>query len=62
MRLGEGVGQNKKIARARAAQDALNRAATVPELKQLTEKVEAYLAEKKDQKEAEEAEKVQSTK
>ncbi|KAB2573587.1 Ribonuclease III [Lasiodiplodia theobromae] len=56
LRLGEGVGQNKKIARARAAQDALDRISAVPELREHTEKVEAYLAERKAKKEAEEAE------
>ncbi|KAL1645541.1 hypothetical protein SLS58_003852 [Diplodia intermedia] len=51
LKLGEGVGQSKKVARARAARDALDRRETVPELRELARGVEAYLAGKRAKRE-----------
>ncbi|OJD39090.1 nucleolar rnase [Diplodia corticola] len=60
LRLGEGVGQSKKVARARAAQDALDRREREVEVKELAEQVERYLLERKKKREAEEAEKAEN--
>ncbi|KAL1614564.1 hypothetical protein SLS54_009625 [Diplodia seriata] len=57
IKLGEGVGQSKKVARARAARDALGRRETVPEVRELAGRVEAYLAGKRARREEAEAEK-----
>ncbi|KAL0262328.1 hypothetical protein SLS55_003774 [Diplodia seriata] len=57
LKLGEGVGQSKKVARARAARDALGRRETVPEVRELAGRVEAYLAGKRAKREEAEAEK-----
>ncbi|KAH7051329.1 ribonuclease III domain-containing protein [Macrophomina phaseolina] len=56
LELGVGEGQSKKIARARAAKNALARAKTDPALKKLTEKTEKFLAGRVAAREKAEAE------
>lgn len=56
LQLGEGFGQNKKTARARAARAALDNKA--PVVGEIREKVEEYLRERRAQKAKDEAEKV----